>query len=62
MANLCYEISNQQPYIWEESKLEWSRTRAKFCQLIAHFSLILRQLKLTKLKLDILKSDFQRKK
>jgi len=39
-----------------------SRTRAKFCQLIAGLSVILLQLKLTKLKLEVIKSDFQRKK
>jgi len=39
-----------------------SLIRAKFCQLIASLSVILLQLKLTKLKLEILKSDFQRKK
>jgi len=33
----------------------------KFCQLIASLSVILLQLKLTKLKLESLKSDFQRK-
>jgi len=33
----------------------------KFCQLIASLSVILLQHKLTKLKLDELKSDFQRK-
>jgi len=33
----------------------------KFCQLIANLSVILLQLKLTKLKLEVLKSDFQYK-
>jgi len=33
----------------------------KFCQLIASISVILLQLKLTKLKLEVLKYDFQRK-
>jgi len=32
------------------------------CQFIVSLSVILPQLKLTKLKLEILKSDFQRKK
>jgi len=38
--------------------LSWSRTREKFCHLIASLSVILLQLKLTKLKLEVLKSDF----
>jgi len=42
--------------------LSWSQTRAKFCQLIASLSVLLLQLKLTKLKLEVLKSDFHRKK
>jgi len=45
-----------------KSKPEKSRTRVKFCQLIASLSVILLQLKPTKLKLEILKSGFQRKK
>jgi len=44
------------------TNLGWSRTQAKFCQLIASLSVILLQLKLTKLKLEVRKSDFQRKK
>jgi len=35
---------------------------SKFYQLIASLSVILLQLKLRKLKLDVFKSDFQRKK
>jgi len=45
-----------------KANLSWSRTRAKFCQLIASLSVILLQFKLTKLTLEFLKSDFQRKK
>jgi len=45
-----------------KSNLSRSRTRAKFCQLIASLSVILLQLKLTKLKLEVLKFDFQHKK
>jgi len=42
--------------------LSLSRTRAKFCQLIASLSVNQLQIKSTKLKLEVLKSDFQRKK
>jgi len=35
--------------------------RTKFCQSISSLSMILLQLKLTKLKFEILKSDFQHK-
>jgi len=45
-----------------QANLSWSRTRVKFCLLIASLSVILLQLKLTKLKLEVRKSDFQRKK
>jgi len=45
-----------------KANFSWSQTRAKFFQLIASLSVILLQLKLTKLKLEIRKSDFQRKK
>jgi len=45
-----------------KANLSWSRTRVKFCQLIASLPLIRLQLKLTKFKLEVLKSDFQHKK
>jgi len=45
-----------------KANLSWSRTRAKFGRLTASLFVILLQLKLTKLKLEVLKSDFQRKK
>jgi len=45
-----------------KSNLRWSRTRVIFFQLIASLSVILIQLMLTKLKLEILTSDFQCKK
>jgi len=41
-----------------KANLSWSRTQVKFFHLIASLSVILRQLKLTKLKLEVLKSDF----
>jgi len=44
-----------------EANLSRSRTRAKFCRLIASLSEILLQLKLTKLKLEVIKSDFNTK-
>jgi len=45
-----------------KSKLSWSRTRAKYCQLIASLSVILLQLKPTKFNLEVFKSDFQHKR
>jgi len=45
-----------------KANLSGSQTRAKFCQLIASLSAILLQLKLMKLKLEVLKFEFQRKK
>jgi len=42
--------------------LSLSRIRVKFCQLIASLSVILLQLKLKKLNLEVLKSDFQHEK
>jgi len=45
-----------------KANLNWSRTRAKYCQWIASLSVILLQLKLTKLKLEVLKFAFQHKK
>jgi len=41
--------------------LKWSLTRAKFCRLSASFSIVLSQLKVTKLKLEYFKSDFKHK-
>jgi len=48
-------------YEYCESKLDLN-SNSKFFQLIANLFVILLQLKLTKLKLEVLKSDFQRKK
>jgi len=45
-----------------KANLSWSQTRVRFFQLIASLSVILLQLKPTKVKLDVLKTDFQRKK
>jgi len=44
-----------------KANLSRSQTRAKFCQLNSSSSVILLQLQLTKLKLEVLKSNFQRK-
>jgi len=44
------------------TNLSWSQTQAKFCQIILSLSLILLQLKLTKLKHEVLKSDYSAKK
>jgi len=38
------------------------KSNSKFCELIASLSMILLQIKLTKLKLEVPKFDFQRKK
>jgi len=61
-SNYC--ISDWQKHLepYYKSKLELKSYLANFCQLIASLYVILLQLKLTKLKLEILKSDFQRKK
>jgi len=45
-----------------KANLSWSRTRAKFCKLNVGLFVILLQLKTDKLKLEVLESDFQRKK
>jgi len=45
-----------------KANLSWSRTRAKIYQLISSLSVILLQLKLTKFKLEVFKSNFQGKK
>jgi len=45
-----------------KANLSWSRSRAKFCQLIASLFVILSQFYLTKLKLEYLKFGFKCKK
>jgi len=42
-----------------KANLGWSRTRAKFCQLIVSLSVILFKLNMTKLKLEFQNSDFK---
>jgi len=45
-----------------KSELELKSNSSEICRLIASLSVILLQLKLTKLKLEVLKFDFQRRK
>jgi len=54
-------LGNQR-FFTNQANLSWSRTQAKFCQLILSLFVILLQLKLINLKLEVFQSDFQRKK
>jgi len=49
-------LGDREPYY--KSKLELKSNSSEFCQLVASLSVILLQVKLTKLKLEVLKSDF----
>jgi len=52
LKKIGIKMRGSRPYY--KSKLNWSRTWAKFCQLIANLFVIL-------LKLEVFKSDFQGK-
>jgi len=71
MALWFYKVTDWLSEIWRQiwdtkgriikANLSWSRTRAKFCPLIASLSVTVLQLKMAKLKLEVHKSDFQPK-